>query len=337
MRRWWIELPFAGSCLSTSRLTITEPAAIQPLDTKAQMHSRLRLRHNQVSTFVGQNHCVILKMEFILYFFEKIFFRFVRLVRCIRLRSTITCDFDGSKNWGDSLTPVIIERLTGRKCQKPCFKFQDRFFVIGSILERVDARSFVYGAGFMYDHSSPKGVPKEIFAVRGPLSRQIFLAHDISCPPVYGDPAILLGDFYPREKLNEKKYGIIPHYIDKNNNWVSRQLIKFKHEVLLIDIEGGIEYVINEVVRCEYIISSSLHGLICADVYGIPNIRVVLSNLVQGGDFKFHDYRLGVGCKPHKVIDPNRLDLNLPDLIKYSSLANIDKAKADILENNPFK
>ncbi len=30
-------------------------AAILPLDTSAQMHSRLRLRHNQVSTFVGQD------------------------------------------------------------------------------------------------------------------------------------------------------------------------------------------------------------------------------------------------------------------------------------------
>ena len=56
MSRWWIELPFAGSCLSPSKLTITEPAAILPLDTSAQMHSRLRLRHNRVSTFVGQDH-----------------------------------------------------------------------------------------------------------------------------------------------------------------------------------------------------------------------------------------------------------------------------------------
>ena len=54
-------IPFAGSCLGTSKLTITEPAAILPLDTSAQMRSRLRLRHNQVSTFVGQDQVNIFR------------------------------------------------------------------------------------------------------------------------------------------------------------------------------------------------------------------------------------------------------------------------------------
>lgn len=40
---------------------------------------------------------------------------------------------------------------------------------------------------------------------------------------------------------------------------------------------------------CKYIISSSLHGLICADSICIPNRWIKLSELL-GSDFKFHDY-----------------------------------------------
>jgi pyruvyltransferase len=38
------------------------------------------------------------------------------------------------------------------------------------------------------------------------------------------------------------------------------------------------------------ILSSSLHGLILADAYEIPNKRLVIGNRLLGSDFKFMDY-----------------------------------------------
>ena len=48
-------------------------------------------------------------------------------------------------------------------------------------------------------------------------------------------------------------------------------------------------------LEVENVISSSLHGLIIADAYGIPNARVNISNKLIGGDFKFKDYCMSVG------------------------------------------
>ena len=48
--------------------------------------------------------------------------------------------------------------------------------------------------------------------------------------------------------------------------------------------------VIEDICCCEAIVSSSLHGLIIADTYGIPNARVKFSDNVTGGDFKYDDY-----------------------------------------------
>lgn len=46
----------------------------------------------------------------------------------------------------------------------------------------------------------------------------------------------------------------------------------------------------DELVQCEFVLSSSLHGIIFADSYGIPNAHMNVTKQVSGGSFKFHDY-----------------------------------------------
>ena len=58
----------------------------------------------------------------------------------------------------------------------------------------------------------------------------------------------------------------------------------------MIDPRLPIEQFVDELVSCEMIFSSSLHGLIIADAYNIPNRRVIFGNKLIGGDFKFNDY-----------------------------------------------
>ena len=49
------------------------------------------------------------------------------------------------------------------------------------------------------------------------------------------------------------------------------------------------ENVIDSIVSCKAVVSSSLHGLICSDAYSIPNLWLDEFKL-QKGDFKFKDY-----------------------------------------------
>ena len=52
---------------------------------------------------------------------------------------------------------------------------------------------------------------------------------------------------------------------------------------------------LSRIVRAKKVISSSLHGIIIAESYGIPS--VLLKNNNGEGDEKYHDYYQGTGRK----------------------------------------
>ena len=68
-------------------------------------------------------------------------------------------------------------------------------------------------------------------------------------------------------------------------------MTEFKGEsAALIDVRMPPKDVVNAISRCNYVISSSLHGLIVADSLKIPNLWVKSSDSIIGGEFKYHDY-----------------------------------------------
>lgn len=117
-----------------------------------------------------------------------------------------------------------------------------------------------------------------------------------------GDPG-LLSKYLINIAGIEKKYdlGIIPHYVDKENELLAN--IRVKNSII-IDIEQPHSKIfLKQVTECKNIISSSLHGLISADSLGIPNVRMILSDKITGGDYKYHDYYSAFGLKEHKIIN----------------------------------
>ncbi len=128
-------------------------------------------------------------------------------------------------------------------------------------------------------------------AVRGKLSRKQIMSWGAHVPEVYGDPAILLPLMYNPDIKATHKVGIIPHFVDEPfltgemiNNLVGDRTWK------KIDVCQDYQSFVNEVLTCEYIISSSLHGLIIAEAYGIPVQWITISDKVIGKGFKFRDY-----------------------------------------------
>lgn len=197
------------------------------------------------------------------------------------------------RNWGDALSPILARLLSGRPVVHLAGVHHSRYLAIGSILGSANERAEVWGSGFIRENEPLLGRPRMIHAVRGPLSRDSLLGRGVNCPQVYGDPALLLPRFFNPEVGKRYAVGIIPHYIDKGNLWLEKY--RRDPQVLIIDVEMEIEEFVRAVKSCEAILSSSLHGLICADSYGVPSAWIRLSDNVVGGDFKFRDYRLSIG------------------------------------------
>jgi pyruvyltransferase len=204
-------------------------------------------------------------------------------------------------NFGDALNPILIKFLSGKEPiqSRKIFNIVNKpvYSVIGSVLERAKVkRLIVWGSGFMYPDGRFPQLPEKVLALRGPLSRQIFTRMGIITPEVFGDPALLCPMFYKPDVKKTHRLGIIPHFFDKGNPLLKHFLDD--PEVKLIDIESGVYNVIDEINSCEYIASSSLHGIIVADAYGIQSLWISLSNKVGGGGFKFKDYFASVGRDP---------------------------------------
>lgn len=202
------------------------------------------------------------------------------------------------RNWGDDLNIYLLDKLWGRTLSymytstMAIRKHRDNYIVIGSTLAMLsNETSIVWGAGVIDEKEQMGNPPKKILAVRGPKTRQWLLNKGIQCPKVYGDPAMLLAEIYtPKQTGKRYKLGVIPHYDDFDHHTL--QLLKNDPDVLFIHMEGYKDWLglIDDLASCEYIASSSLHGLIMAEAYGIPNLWLEISGKLMGTHFKFHDF-----------------------------------------------
>jgi pyruvyltransferase len=228
-------------------------------------------------------------------------------------------------NFGDILNPIVIEHFTKRKTTRIASLYYEKphLLGIGSVLNRATKYSNVWGSGFIKEQSFVVAPPNKILAVRGPKTRKRLLELNINCPEVFGDPALLMPEIYYPKIKKKYKLGIIPHYVDFNDKRL--KLIK-DDNVIIIDIcNPNPLLVIDQLLECETIASSSLHGLIVSDAYGIPNVWVKFSDNVVGGNFKFHDYFQSISratTQPYIIND----EVNTVELFALSqkNVLNID-------------
>jgi hypothetical protein len=262
-------------------------------------------------------------------------------------------------NIGDILNEILISRLFHIDIQMEHYCNAD-MMAIGSILDRLseDWKAWgeeaelrknadcskpihIWGTGMIYHYDCPAPFirPVKIHALRGDLSRQqVEKATGHKCNCVLADPGLLapllLND------IPEKKYdvGIIPHYVDADAAVFQKMKNEYQNSII-IDVKADPMEVLTTMAKCRLIISTSLHGLIIADSFGIPNLWCECSDKILGAGFKYRDYysSFGLEMEPFDLRNDNipRLD-KIKDDYKIT-LSQVKTKQRQLLKCFPFK
>ena len=208
-------------------------------------------------------------------------------------------------NFGDYLNKTLVEAMTGRQvfCLRDVVTKRDQpiYSVIGSVLDGCSASNLiVWGSGFKKSTSAMSKPPESVLAVRGPLTRQKLLDQGVDCPEIYGDPALLMPSQYDPSVQKRYSVGLIPHYNQKDS--VPKEVYE-RDDKVVIDVEEDPHKIIRSIKSCDIILSSSLHGLIVADAYGISTKWVEFKSPIIKDRFKFYDYYKSISLHSESPIN----------------------------------
>jgi pyruvyltransferase len=202
----------------------------------------------------------------------------------------------GKKNFGDLLAPLLINKFChlSSEWSEP---EEAELIMVGSIIDKfpTDYKGVIAGCGVMHERTNILMPNAKILAVRGPLTaKALNLDYDV----VQADPG-LIADELVGFKDKEYELGIVPHWTDKDLEKDPR-FTKFRHKIIRVSDDPL--QVIAEIATCKKIVSSSLHGIILADAYGIPRRieippRALSHSHQEGGLFKWQDYSASIGMR----------------------------------------
>jgi pyruvyltransferase len=236
--------------------------------------------------------------------------------------------WDYDQNWGDSINEFIFTSILERKVASAnrVFNFRKRELItgIGSVLNGTLSNYSIWGSGFLSERNQLLNPPNELLAIRGKLSgKKISDTFGLSTD-MMGDPGLLFCEYFNPSMKKEYEVGIIPHFKELDEKVVAEIGDCYGSEVNIISPRLDVFEFARQVKKCERILSSSLHGLVLAESYGIPTARIKISEKLIGGDFKFMDYYSGVGIDFHQLSSHS-----LDDLWKSG---NVLKATTDLKE-----
>ena len=255
------------------------------------------------------------------------------------------------KNVGDTIGPIVAGWLLDKKGIDPDKETAGtkHLLSVGSVITFGRFDAVVWGSGIRDNDAEKKLKMKkrvyrrklDVRAVRGPLTRKALQNSGYSCPEVYGDPAILMPLIYTPENA-EKKYDIsvILHHETAKNVKTDEKKQKFvleindetvrKNDLHFIDPKTeDHKSFIDEIAASRLVISSSLHGIIFAEAYGVP--AVFLNTGVEEQNVKFNDWYLSTG---REMIYCKTLEEALA--AEAPALPELDGLREKLIENFPY-
>lgn len=203
---------------------------------------------------------------------------------------------------GSSLSHILLDQAMGRR-----FILHNLWVKYGTGHRPLSKPLYVWGTGFLSDVEYRRlGLvyANTIFlSLRGQLSKERIeriTGRKMNIP--LGDGGLLAERWIgPVEKKHQ--IGIIPHYHEQDAP-VLGYLDKCYDDYVLINLRDDPADVVKQIASCRYILSSSLHGLIVADSYHVPNCHIKLYEFgekLHGDGFKFKDYYSAYGLTDNPV------------------------------------
>jgi pyruvyltransferase len=201
-------------------------------------------------------------------------------------------------NFGDELSLITVGLMLARR-GATIFDCTDRprqLVAVGSVLHMAREGATIWGTGV---HGS---VPDfghvyhklDVRAVRGPLTRRFLQQRGIQVPEIYGDPGLLVpiltaGRF---AVTGEYEVGFVPNFHDREH-LDAQQFGKRFPDINIIDPLRAWNLVIADILKCKFVMASSLHGIVTAESFGIPARYVRLTE--HEALLKYEDYFEGTG------------------------------------------
>lgn len=227
-------------------------------------------------------------------------------------------------NFGDYLSVKILERIVGEPVSiyKKTAAPSQKLLALGSLLYFANTGDLLWGTGSNHKQTKREDYSftnLDIRALRGPLTRRFIQENfGIKCPEVYGDPALLFPYLFPefkKKKEPKRDFIFIPHIYERH------LFLQDELSYVVYPTEPW-NVVIEKILDSSVVFSSSLHGIILAEAYGIPAKYVRLSE--REPLFKYEDYYASTGrpdftfarsldealsmtCEPPIVFDPEPL------------------------------
>lgn len=243
--------------------------------------------------------------------------------------------WDSKPNFGDAIGPWLAGTLTERdvvNVRSAKAAPGRTVALVGSIIHMIDRDDVdIWGAGLMRPLGEKSPLRKlagiRVHAVRGHLTRhelQTKLGWEV--PEVLGDPALLLGRHYtPRPAPpTGQKIAFVPHLSHRPR--FKRKVDRQQFDV--VDVREDLTLVVDAIANSSACVSTSLHGLIVAQTYGVPWVWLNITDAeLGGGDFKFRDFFSTLrGATPAQVdvTSEELADLDLAAVARRCALPDLD-------------
>ena len=237
-------------------------------------------------------------------------------------------------NIGDTLAPIIFAWMLKQHNISPEQRIRGikHLLTVGSVIDpkRGSCDATLWGSGIhtlsvAVNNVKYRNIRKlDIRAVRGPFTEKILKSCGYKCPEIYGDPAILMPLIYMPNRRERKNGVIVVRHFKSADLDIPESCRKLDTRT------NDYKYFIDELCTSEKVISSSLHGIILSESYGIP--AIFLQENMDNEILKFYDWYYSTGRREIKFA----YSLDEAIQMKPMPVPDLDEMRKRLLNAFPY-